>query len=212
MKKVHLLLVCISLMIVSISCGDNAEGKRYGIKKGILISESIYSGNRAKSTVTLHFDNYGEKEYTIAKAETGVNGVVQIREQHSLLIGDFLYSWDPATKKGSKYKYAEVLDPFKLSKEDFTEDLKQQFNYKEHGKETFMGKTCDVISLSFDGIEGRMYSWKNIILKSEVSSQGLQVTTQAISLNESPSFDKKIFDLPSGNIEFSEFTMPARPN
>lgn len=212
MKCFHVFFICMVWIMLCQSCNDHSEGRRYGIRKGILVSESIYSGNRAKSTVTLHFDNYGKQEYTIAKAETGVNGVLQIREQHSLLLGDFLYSWDPATNKGSKYKYADVLDPFKLSKEDFTEDLKKQFNYKEHGTEEFMGKTCDVISLSFDGIEGRMYSWKNIILKSEVSSQGVQVTTQAISLDESPSLDKKMFELPEGSIEFSEFSIPARPN
>ncbi|MBK7426798.1 MAG: hypothetical protein IPI60_07090 [Saprospiraceae bacterium] len=89
--------------------------------------------------------------------------------------------------------------------------MKKQFNFKELGIDTIMGKPCDVISLSFNGIQGKMYSWKNIILKSEVSSQGVQVTTQAISLDESPKFDKELFELPQGNVEFSEFVMPEGP-
>ncbi len=210
MSLPSLSMLNIVLLFFIISCGNNGEGKRYGIKKGILVSESINSNNQAKGTLTLHFDDYGDKEYTIARSETGVNGIIKIREQHSLIIGEYLYTWDAETKKGTKYKYAEILDPLKLSKEDFTEDMKKQFNYKEIGTDTIIGKPCDVISLSFNGNHGKMYNWKNIILKSEARSQGLQVVTQATSLDESPKFGRYLFDLPEG-IEFTEFIMPEGP-
>ncbi len=211
MSVPSLSMLKIVLLFLVISCSNQGEGKRYGIKKGILVSESINSNNQAKSLLTLHFDDYGDKEYTIARSETKVDGFIKIREQHSLLIGEFLYAWDAETQKGTKYKYDEILDPLKLSKADFTEDMKKQFNYQEIGLDTIIGKPCEVISLSFNGNQGKMYNWKNLILKSEARSQGLQVVTQAISLDESPKFKKNLFDLPEGTIEFTEFIMPQAP-
>ncbi|MBK7426799.1 MAG: hypothetical protein IPI60_07095 [Saprospiraceae bacterium] len=101
MRIISLSVIFIGLVLIAVSCKDRAAGKRYGIKKGIVVSESIYSANRAKSTITLHFDDYGDREYTIAQSETGVNGVMKMKQQHSLLDGEFLYTWDTETKKGS---------------------------------------------------------------------------------------------------------------
>jgi len=195
MKRIIILTICflsISTMIFS----QEAVLKPYGIKSGII--EYTYSGDKT-GTGTLYFDDYGMKSAmymeTITEGEESKGWVVAF--------GDYQYMWDPdQPDDGMKMKnplLSWINEASNGDYESFTEEAYKKMGMVKSGKETLLGKECDVIK----GDMGKVLVWKGIMMMMELNMGGYSSGQIATSVRSNVPVDAKYFVIPA-NITFSE--------
>jgi hypothetical protein len=195
MKRIIILTICflsISTMIFS----QEAVLKPYGIKSGII--EYTYSGDKT-GTGTLYFDDYGMKSAmymeTITEGEESKGWVVAF--------GDDQYMWDPdQPDDGMKMKnplLSWINEASNGDYESFTEEAYKKMGMVKSGKETLLGKECDVIK----GDMGKVLVWNGIMMMMELNMGGYSSGQIATSVRSNVPVDAKYFVIPA-NITFSE--------
>ena len=81
-------------------------------------------------------------------------------------------------------------------------------NFKMEGKEDINGKECTVASFSSEQMQGKVWVWKQIPMKTELNVVGKTITSKLISLDENPSIPSGTFEIPS-DVLFNEMQLPA---
>ena len=208
-KKTFLLIVFAVFAIISCknksndnsnqSNTNNTEVKnnktskgKYDFKSGIITLKSTVMGMEQKYVI--YFDDYGKKEATDVIME--MMGVKV--HSRSFIKDGYIYSLEMNEKKGTKTKYVENY----TSNMDFNnipEDIAKDMNLKKTGKETFMGKDCDVYTIDYKSMStaGKFLVWKGIALKTEMNSGGTTVVMEATDIQENVRVDDDIFEIPS---------------
>ena len=180
-----------------------------GLKSGSYESETIMPGGMGTTTTKVVFDDYGKKSRTQLQTAISFGGKSMNNTSNSLMVDGFVYSWAEGTKTGSKIKLDESR--FDASNMDFskmTEEMKKKMNFKEEGNETVNGKDCKVASFSNEQMQGKVWMWKQIPVKMEMSVVGKTVTSTLKKLEENPSLPVGTFDVPA-DVEFKEMNLPS---
>lgn len=170
--------------------------KPYGIKSAII--EYTYSGDKT-GTGTLYFDDYGMKSAmymeTIMEGEESKGWVVAF--------GDYQYMWDPdQPDDGMKMKnplLSWINEASNGDYESFTEEAYKKMGMVKSGKETLLGKECDVIK----GDMGKVLVWNGIMMMMELKMGGYSSGQKATSIKTNIAVEPKYFIIPK-NITFSE--------
>ena len=71
-----------------------------------------------------------------------------------------------------------------------------------------MEKNCTIYSFSAEKMQGKIWQWKGVPMKSEMNIMGQTVTTTVTKVEENPTFPAGTFDVPSG-ITFIEMATQA---
>lgn len=193
--------------------GDDNQstlGKRYNIESAMFVTKTSQTGAPAEMDIqtTTYFDDYGENEYTETVTKISVAGYNNETRAFSLRKGLMMYSWNDGQTTGTKMDISNMLDK-QMNYESFSEELKDQFKYKEVGNETIQGKKCQKISMEMDqGAKVEVSTWKGIPMKSVSNMMGITATIEVTELKENPSGMQDKLTIPSG-ITFSELTYPA---
>ncbi|MCO5266799.1 MAG: hypothetical protein M9948_13120 [Lentimicrobium sp.] len=186
--------------------------KRYEFKSIIITYafESSGMGSRTTGTKTLKIDDFGAKE---AKEEISTftmtamgNTTTEDKHTLDLLNGDFGYSINLLTHEGTKMNVAEIARAFQPAGMAMAGDLEKyrgQEGMKRfveenggtwHGNESFLNKNCWV----FDMMGVKMWMYKGVILKSESTAWGMDITETALTVQENVSIPENAFEVPSG--------------
>lgn len=67
---------------------------------------------------------------------------------------------------------------------------------KKLADEEFLGKNCQVYSMTKDGADIKLWVWQGLMLKMETSAQGMTMSMIATTISES-SPDPVLFEIPS---------------
>lgn len=205
---------------VTLSGGSRPEkgviGKGpFGVASGMMVIKTRTDNKMLKMIQldTLFFDSYGNKQVRYQHSTQKVNMMgIQNEEQSytiSHIIGDSLYSADPAKRTGTA-----MLNPASefyngMSEEEaekFAEDLAQGMNAKVKylGTDLYLGKVCEVYESKMYTEEGKLMAhsrvWmrKGLVYKSESNAMGVTVSQEASLVKENMPVSAKRFRLPQG--------------
>ncbi len=195
MKKLIVLGASLAYMLTAAHAQEQIL-KPYGIKSGII--EYAYAGDKT-GTGTLYFDDYGMKSAiymeTVTEGEESKGWVVSQ--------ADYQYMWDPdQPADGMKMKnplLTWITESSRDSLESFTEEMYTKMGMVKSGKETFLGKECDVIK----GDMGKVLVWNGILMMMDFKMGAYSSGQKATSIKTNVPIDAKYFAVPK-NITFSE--------
>lgn len=180
-----------------------------GLKSAIYETETIMPAGMGTTTTKVTFDDYGKKTRTEMNSAVSFGGKSMNTSTNSLMIDGYVYSWQSGAKTGTKFKLDESrFDPNNLDFSKMTEEMRKKMNFKEEGTESVKGKECKVASFTTEQMQGKVWMWKQIPMKMEMSIVGKTVTSTLKHLEEDPGLAANIFDVPA-DIEFREMNLPA---
>ncbi|MBC8173145.1 MAG: hypothetical protein H7X71_04490 [Chitinophagales bacterium] len=184
---------------------------KYQIKSGKYTTKSkneMMSMAMDNYTIT-YFDDYGNKELTENVTKMEMSGHTIETHNFSLIKEQIIYSWDADKKTGTKYSIKDLMNK-NIDYEALGEDMKKQYNYKELGMETILGRECKKISVEISpGVGSVACIWKGITMRSETSVSGTQMITEVTDLQENVTIDGLKLEIPA-NITFTELKMPGK--
>lgn len=188
--------------------GEGAKAQ-YGLKSAVVVTETDMPGGHGTMEMKVTFDDYGKEKLTEMTMNIAIPGHNMNTVTKSIYKDGYVYSWNNMTKTGTKMK----LDLSRIDKKDLditrlSEEMKAKMHLKEEGTETVGGKECKVFSYDSGDMKGKLWLYKQIQLKSEMTMAGHTVITNFKSIDENPGIAAGTFDLPAG-IEFREVSIPA---
>ncbi|MFZ2286291.1 MAG: hypothetical protein WAV93_04835 [Bacteroidales bacterium] len=198
MKKSISLGVYLVFMLTA-ACAQEKALKPYGIKSGII--EYAYSGDKT-GTGTLYFDDYGMKSAiymkTLSEGEESTSWV--------LTSGNYQYMWDPdQPADGMKMRnplLTWITESSRDTLESYTEEMYTKMGMVKSGKETLLGKECDVIK----GDMGKVLVWNGIMMLMDFKMGAYPSKQEATSVKTNVAPDAKYFVIPQ-NIKFTEMNL-----
>ena len=219
-------ILILGAMIVFASCKNNqgnAESKdsstviadvkeaisNDALKSALYETETLMPGGMGTTNTKVIFDDYGKKSRTEIQTAISFGGKSMNTSSNSVMTDGYVYTWQTGSKSGSKFKLDESkFDPNNLDFSRMSEELRKKMNFKEEGTETVDGRECKVASFNAEQMSGKVWMWKQIPVKMEMSVVGKTITSTLKKLEENPSISAGTFDVPA-DIEFKELNLPA---
>jgi len=190
MKKIILILLVICSAYIS-----EAQEKKYGIEKGMVVYEMELMGS--KSTITMYFKDYG----TIQSSVSEISMFGMSTKMRTIEKDGFVYNLNLNKKTGFKTSIDNDENDngidSEINYEELTDDELVEYNAKKVGYEVIAGKKGTVYTLNENGSENTFCIWKNIPLKWEAKDEGVTILTKAIEVSESPAFPEGVFEIPN---------------
>jgi hypothetical protein len=224
MKKIIISILPIVIFTI-ISCGSGKQNNssalqsdstanketskgKYQIKSGIVHYKTMDFGG-VKSTETLYFDDFGNKEYKETDLETSMMGYTSNEKKINISMDGYSYTFDISKMKNGKNILVKEIKKRKktmmggMSSEAIAamgEEMKKQMDFKDEGTEIVAGVVGKKVSMAMDKTkpDQRIISvtYKNILLKSDMG--GIQIVVDKLEENA---------DIPS-----SKFVLPSDYN
>ncbi len=177
--------------------GDKAAvtGK-YELKSAIVEYKSDMMGFEASQI--LYFDDHGQKEATETSMEIMGNKTRNV----SVTVDGQTVNFDPENKTG--FKAPAMQGSGQLNFRQLTDEITRQWNLKEKGTETFLGKECTRYSVDNKeyNMKGEYWVWKGIPLKMELEMATSRMVMEAVSVTENADIPADRFEIP-GDIVFN---------
>ncbi len=164
---------------------------KYTLKSGIVEYKSTMMGFDASQT--LYFDDYGNKEVTESHMD-----IMGTKTTNVMLAKDgTMYNFDPENKTGMKSPSMPQMN--QLNFEALTDEVTKEWNLKEEGKETFLGKECIKYSMNNPNMnmKGTYWVWKGIALKTEVEMATSGMVMEATNIQENVAVPAEKFEIPA---------------
>jgi len=176
---------------------EATKGK-YAIKSGIVEYKTQMMGMNAKQVFT--FDDYGKKEITEVMMEMMGTKI------HSVTLNKdgFIYNYDMINKTGTK-RPATLVKTADIDFENMTKELMTDMNIKKEGRESFLGKVCEKVSIDNKKMQmkGNYLIYKGIPLKVNTDLGTIKMNLLAEKFTENPVLAKDKFTIPA-DIKISE--------
>ena len=181
--------------------------ERYGIKSARVVTETKLPNNMGVSRVTLYFDDHGAVSYSETETKINMKGLPASPKEFNITKGDYFYSWKEGEKTGTKFKPGMIGDLKNMDLEKLGEEMLKEMNIKKGGTESFFGKTCNVTEMDSETMgKGKILTWKNITMLSDMTTMGMKVRSEVKELQENPAIDRGKFELPAG-VVFKELDL-----
>lgn len=178
-----------------------------GLKSAIYETEMDMPGGMGKANSKVIFDDHGKKTLTQITTAMSFGGKTMSTIATTLLVDGYAYSWSNVGKTGTKIKIDDSkIDPKNLDVSKLTDEMKAKLKFKDEGQETIDGRVCKVGSYSIEQMNGKVWIWKQIPVKMQMSIGGNVITSNLKNIEENPSIPAGTFDVPS-TIEFKEMSM-----
>ncbi|MDP2691485.1 MAG: hypothetical protein Q8O95_03740 [bacterium] len=159
--------------------------RRYGVESG-MVSYTL-SGVQV-GTKTIYWDHWGMREATYKDSEIQAGGVTVPSREVSIMDGDWLVTYNPDTKTGSRIKNT-ILDQIakNTGKDDLGEvglQMLQSMGGIKTGADIVAGKTCDVYDVV--NLATTTCVWNAVTLKSQSNMMGMSISETATEVFEGP--------------------------
>jgi len=184
------------------------QGK-YGLKSARVVTVTDLPNGMGNSTTTLLFDNYGNNSFSETVSKFTMQGVPAQPKKYSIQQGDIIYSWTEGKKTGTLFKIGTIADLGNINFEKLGKEMMEEMKMKKAGNENWLGKNCDVIEMNSETLgKGKILSWKNITMLSDMTTMGMKVRAEVKELEENPVIDPAKFKLPA-DVVFKEMTLQS---
>lgn len=172
---------------------SNANGSKikYPFKSGIIKYANDAMG--MKSTLTVYFDDYGDKECAVS--EIAMNE--QKMTMRSLVVDNYLYQLAMEQGSGSKVKVDDNFQTYLFDTHEFEKRMKE-VKGKKLGTEEVQGKPCQIYSMEENGAVSKIWVWKNVVLKMTAMQDAMEMSMIAVDIKETGNLPKGIFEIPKG--------------
>jgi len=221
MKKFFLSVLPVAAFIV-VSCGGGqpknssttteeskssttSTTKKYEIKSGI-VHYKPFEIMGVKSTQTLYFDDYGNKEVSQTDVETNMMGYTAKEQKIVLKADGYSTSFDLIKVKNGKDELVKEAQKSKLlgmggmssmAATAMGDEMKKQMDFKEEGTEQIAGVTGKKFSMAMNKQkpDQRIYSvtYKNLMLRTEMG--GIKI--EAVKVEENVDIPSSKFQIPA---------------
>ncbi len=182
----------------SIAKAASSKG-RYKLKSGIVTMVSETMG--MKQTITMYFDDYGNKTSNETKGEIdmGAMGKTQIDNLNFTKDG-YLYNINLVKKTGTKRKKADFGKQKDIDFSKLSDDMMKQMKITKQGTEVVLGKTCDKFAMDDPAMKMKSTYcvWNGIPLKTDMDMGGIKASVTATNVEENVSIPADKFEVPSG--------------
>lgn len=194
-----------SLIATGLSAQDAAK---YELKSAIIQKEVTAIG--MKLSATWYIDDFGQKEAVLMTIK---DGVAPGEDRHTLAITDsaFVTTADLISKIGTRLALPEKP----VNYLHLTPEVREKYKIKEAGEEMVAGKKCRKYLLEVtqmgQALQANTWVWKGIVLKSEMSGNGMTVSVEtATEVEENVQVPAEKFVLPA-DIIFRDCPPVANP-
>lgn len=178
----------------------------FGIKSAKVVTRTTMPQNMGYSTATLYFDDYGNTRFTEIVTSLKMQGAKTPAKKYNLHKDMYLYTWEEGKTTGTKVNFTHAKEFANTNYEKMADDVLAEMKVKKGGTENFLGKTCNVLEFNSEttGI-GKLLTWKNIPMLSDMLVMGQKVLAEVTELDENATIDASKFELPEG-VEFKELS------
>ena len=188
--KTKLLFATLLLSVFTLS----AQEAKYEIKSAIITKSMEMMGQKIDGVQ--YIDDFGVKESIMFKMP--MQGVESMYMRlRSITKGDTVITANLDLKTGNKI----VLPEKPVNYLKLTDEVREKYKIKEHGKEEVAGKLCNKYSLVISQMGQQALNtawvWKGIILKSVISVSGMSMTEEVIDIQENVKIDSENFTIPN---------------
>jgi hypothetical protein len=174
----------------------NAQGKKYGLKSGIVTYSTESFGMKVESK--LYFDDYGSIECleTIVAEEYG-DTKSEMRSR-VLTRDGYNYTYDVGKKTGTKRKSSGNRSSSLYDFSGMSDKMKKEYQVKELGTEEFLGRKCSKFSMENkeEEMKGTFLTWNNLLLKSQTNSGGTDAKMIATKVEENTKIPSEKLEVP----------------
>lgn len=176
--------------LLSSAASAQEPAARYGMKSGIV--ETVTTIMKLEVKTVTYFDDYGALEASDVSMPSPL-GDVEVttisRDGKSYVV----------EKKSKKVQEVPVQESTNYL--DLTDSVREKFQIKEVGSEEVEGRQCTVYSEVID-YQGRksnakVWVWKGIPLRTEVSALGMKITSMVVGITEDAAIPPEVFEVPS---------------
>ena len=171
--------------------------------------EYTLSGTQ-KGTETLYFDRWGWREAKYTDVEINMMGYVQKVRELTIMDGEEFYTIDLEGRNGTRFESTMLKS---LAENSSEKDLFKSVEYwmkemggEKIGQENIAGKECDIWEIG--GLGGKSWLWKSITLKTHLDIPGMEMISEAASIQENKAIPSEKFKVPSD----IELTGPVNEN
>jgi hypothetical protein len=179
------------LVLAGGGCGRSGGGgsaRRYDVESCRI--DYAVSGQLA-GTETVWIDGWGAREAKWSTNSMTVVDMTVTTVQATILDGGRLHIVNLDDKTGMRHEIPSVGPAMKA----LLASVPGLDGGKKAGTETIAGREC--IVMEYDSPRCRIWYWKNIPLKTEVSMMNSTSVTEAVRVEESPSIPPDAFTLPA---------------
>lgn len=182
--------ICVALLLAAAAgVAMGQDGKRYGIKSGILTQTS------EMGETTVYFDNYGAVEAQKMKMDFMGNAM-----EMTILRKDGKTYMINAAEKQVQEMPAGGMGGADINFLNLTDQVKTANKIKEAGKETILGRECTKYTMESSQMGMTMsqtvWVWNGIVLKSLTDGGQFQFGNTATKLEENANIPASTFDIP----------------
>ena len=182
--------ICVALLLdAAAGVAMGQDGKRYGIKSGILTQTS------EMGETTVYFDNYGAVEAQKMKMDFMGNAM-----EMTILRKDGKTYMINAAEKQVQEMPAGGMGGADINFLNLTDQVKAANKIKEAGKETILGRECTKYTMESSQMGMTMsqtvWVWNGIVLKSLTDGGQFQFGNTATKLEENANIPASTFDIP----------------
>ncbi len=161
---------------------------KYPVKSGKITYQ--YEGRNSCSEV-IYFDDFGDLLYDLKTIFNTENGKDVKCSTLKILRQDTVFVFDAESNKISHCSKANCSDNVKQN--IISSEMLLEMGYVFSGTEEVSGIICE----KFNGDNGSMWIWNNIIIKSEMEIMEVQIRMVAIEIVTGISIEESIFELPA---------------
>lgn len=170
------------------SSGDATVIKKYPVKSGIVIFETVIAGKKGKEI--LYFEDYGLKEL-VEKYSGDIVSEAKLGDGKTMFT--IKYSQKTAYRMGNANRgVAYKFDWNEIAAED------QGTKAKKLSNVTIAGKDCESYSFESSGITTTYAGWNNICLFTEQKMKVGSFVSKAVSVEENAVIAPEKFQVPAG--------------
>lgn len=180
-------------------------------KSGKIVYEKESENPQYHSVVydTLYFDAFGMKQarHTRQIQEVNMMGIRNRQESYSIgiIIDTLLYSYDPRKRTGviMANPASDIMNLTADQQQEMGKEVGEEFDLQRKvlGTDVIAGKRCEVSdnTATVNGMttKSRIWSYKNLVLKMISSGMGVNLTEEALQMEENLQHPASRFEVPA---------------
>jgi hypothetical protein len=192
-----LLVAIFVLSSVSPTIGQTEKNKRFGFEKARVVIEKTMKNPSVESKTidTVYIDQFGYREARVSHTFENILMLKQKRESRSVsfIEGEWITSYDPVTRKGSRMKnplYKSLSNLDEKQQQKMAKGMEEAFKAKttELATETIAGKPCKV-TRTVTGLQGMettttTWLWEGLPMKSLSGGMGTELSELVTNIKE----------------------------
>jgi hypothetical protein len=176
------------------------EGKKYGVKSGIITFEASGSDYHQGSKDILYFDDFGAKE--VVEGYSKGKLTLKAINNGDGFIYDIFYEENKCNKSKSEGRQGIAVQ-FNISASEWSDFKKEEYKFKRLADVVILGKTCQSYTSDFMDIQKKFTGWQGILFIKETRFKSMDGDSiieidKAVKFDENVEIHAAVWEIPKG--------------